>query len=33
MKHPIDIIFVERMARVQAKGLRLPTAFQQRFFG
>jgi len=33
MKHPIDIFTLGRLARAQAKGMRLPTAIQQRFVG
>jgi len=33
MKHPIDILLRERLARAQATGMRMKTAIQQRFFG
>ena len=32
MKHSIDIIFAERMARAQAKGMRLPTRYSATLF-
>jgi hypothetical protein len=33
MKHPIDLLFAGRPARLQATGMGLPGAIQQRFPG